>query len=64
MNTAREKLLKIIDEFPEKELTRVLNFAESLKEMNVNFSKDSSKELENIMESWDNDIDEEVWNYL
>ncbi|WP_241494709.1 DUF2281 domain-containing protein [Bacillus coahuilensis] len=32
MNTAKERLLKIIDEIPEQEVDKILDFAEYLKE--------------------------------
>ncbi|WP_416150182.1 DUF2281 domain-containing protein [Salipaludibacillus sp. HK11] len=62
MNTAKERLLKIIDEFPEKEVDKILNFAEYLKtKKEKSLSEHLTKESESSIDFWDNDIDDEVW---
>jgi hypothetical protein len=63
MNTAKERLLKIIDEIPDNEVLKILDFAEYIKSKKVkNLSKDLTKESESSLDFWDNDIDDEVWN--
>ena len=63
MNTARERLLKIIDEIPEQEVDKILDFAEYLKiKREKSLSKDLTKDSESSLDFWDNDIDDEVWN--
>jgi hypothetical protein len=64
MNTARERLLKIINEIPESELAKVLDFAEFIKddkEEKKTF-KDFTKASESSLDFWNNDVDDEVWN--
>jgi hypothetical protein len=63
MNTARERLIKIINEISDTELAKVLDFAEYIKdkeekETNKNFTKAS----ESSLDFWNNDVDDEVWN--
>ncbi len=63
MNTAKEKLLKIIDEIPVQEVDKILDFAEYLKtKKEKSLSEDLTKASEISIEFWDNDIDDEVWN--
>lgn len=63
MNTAKERLLKIIDEIPEQEVDKILDFAEYLKvKREKNLSEDLTKVSESSIDFWDNDIDDEVWN--
>jgi len=63
MNTAKERLLKIIDEIPQQELDKILDFAEYLKaKTEKNLSEDLIKASESSLDFWDNDIDDEVWN--
>ncbi len=63
MNTAKERLLKIIDEIPEQEVAKILNFAEYLKaKKEKRLSEDLTKASESSLDFWDNDIDDEVWN--
>ncbi|QHS22056.1 DUF2281 domain-containing protein [Virgibacillus sp. MSP4-1] len=63
MNTAKERLLKIIDEIPEQEVDKILDFAEYLKiKREKRLSEDLTKASESSLDFWDNDIDDEVWN--
>jgi hypothetical protein len=63
MNTAKERLLKIIDEIPEQEVDKILDFAEYLKaKKDKNLSEDLTKASESSLDFWDNEIDHEVWN--
>lgn len=63
MDTAKDRLLKIIDEIPEQEVDKILDFAEYLKaKREKSVSKDLTKASESSLGFWDNDIDDEVWN--
>nr|WP_059103175.1 DUF2281 domain-containing protein [Shouchella shacheensis] len=63
MNTAKDRLLKIIDEIPEQEVDKILDFAEYLKaKRDKKISQDLTKASESSLSFWDNDIDDEVWN--
>lgn len=63
MNTPKERLLKIIDEIPEQEVDKILDFAEFLKvKKEKSFSQDLTKASESSLDFWNNDIDDEVWN--
>ncbi|MFC0562345.1 DUF2281 domain-containing protein [Halalkalibacter alkalisediminis] len=63
MNTAKERLLKIIDEIPEQEVDKILEFAEYLKtKKEKSLSEDLTKASESSIDFWDNDLDDEVWN--
>ncbi|WP_394234119.1 DUF2281 domain-containing protein [Niallia oryzisoli] len=63
MNTSKERLLKIIDEIPQQEVDKILDFAEYLKaKREKNLSEDLIKASESSLDFWDNDIDDEVWN--
>lgn len=63
LNTAKERLLKIIEEIPEQEVDKILDFAEYIKaKKEKSLSKDLTKASESSLDFWDNDIDDEVWN--
>ncbi|MBU6079734.1 DUF2281 domain-containing protein [Allobacillus halotolerans] len=63
MDTAKDRLLKIIDEIPEQEVDKILDFAEYLKaKRDKSVSEDLTKASESSLDFWDNDIDDEVWN--
>ncbi|WP_367576323.1 DUF2281 domain-containing protein [Shouchella shacheensis] len=56
-------MLKIIDEIPEQEVDKILDFAEYLKaKRDKKISQDLTKASESSLSFWDNDIDDEVWN--
>ena len=63
MDTAKQILLKLIDEIPENQIHEIIDFIGYLKIKN---ERDMFKELEEAskssMDFWDNDIDDEVWN--
>ena len=63
MDTAKQILLKLIDEIPENQIHEVIDFIGYLRIKN---ERDMFKELEEASKSsidfWDNDIDDEVWN--
>lgn len=62
MNTAKNRLLKIMDEIPE-EVDKILDFAEFLEaKSDKSLSEDLTKASESSLDVWDNDIDDEVWN--
>ena len=63
MDTAKDRLLKIIDEIPEQDVDKILDFAEYLKaKKDKGVSEDLTKASESSLSFWDNDIDDEVWN--
>lgn len=63
MDTAKDRLLKIIDEIPENEVIKILDFAEFLKaKKEKGLSEDLTKASESSLDFWNNDIDDEVWN--
>lgn len=63
MNTARERLIKIINEISEVELAKVLDFAEYIKDKEEKKTyKDFTKASESSLEFWNNDVDDDVWN--
>lgn len=63
MNTTKDRLLKIIDEIPEQEVDKILDFAEYLKaKREENVSEELTKASESSLDFWDNDLDDEVWN--
>jgi spore cortex formation protein SpoVR/YcgB (stage V sporulation) len=65
MNTAKDRLLKIINEIPEQEVEKILDFAEYLKaKKEKSLSEDLTKASESSLDFWDNDIDDGVWNDL
>ena len=63
MDTAKQILLKLIDEIPENQIHEVIDFIGYLKMKN---ERDMFKELaeasKSSMDFWDNDRDDEVWN--
>lgn len=63
MDTAKQILLKLIDEIPENQIHEVIDFIGYLKIKN---ERDMFKKLEEAskssMDFWNNDIDDEVWN--
>ncbi|EKN69008.1 hypothetical protein BAZO_02032 [Schinkia azotoformans LMG 9581] len=61
MLTTKEKLLALIDEIPESELDRVLDFAENLVNHPHDYWKNGS---ESSLDFWDNAIDNEIWNRM
>jgi hypothetical protein len=65
MDTAKDRLLKIINEIPEQEVDKILDFAEYLKaKRDKRMSEDLTKASESSLDFWDNDIDDEVWNIV
>ena len=63
MNTAKKRLLKIIEEIPEQEVDKILDFAEYLNaKQEKSVSKDLTEASESSLDFWDNDVDDEVWN--
>ena len=63
MNTAKEFLLKIIDEIPEQEVDKILDFAEYLRaKKEKSLTKDLTRASEISIDFWDNEIDDEIWN--
>ncbi|GGK06139.1 hypothetical protein GCM10007063_30780 [Lentibacillus kapialis] len=63
MDTAKERLFKLINEIPEQEADKILDFAEYLKaKRDKKLSEDLTKASESSLDFWDNDIDDEVWN--
>lgn len=63
MNSAKQILLNLIDEIPEKNISEVIDFIRYLKIKNeMDTFKDLEKVSESSMEFWDNNIDDEVWN--
>ncbi|MDQ2088222.1 DUF2281 domain-containing protein [Herbivorax sp. ANBcel31] len=63
MNTAKQELLKLINEISDNQISEVIDFVTFLK---MKREKEMLKNLERASESslsfWDNDIDDEVWN--
>ncbi|NEU31341.1 DUF2281 domain-containing protein [bacterium LRH843] len=65
MNTAKERLLKIINEIPEQEVVKNLDFAEFLRaKRDKRLTEDLSKASQGSLDFWDNEIDNEVWNNI
>jgi hypothetical protein len=63
MNTAKDRLLKIIDEMPENQVKKILDFAKFIKAKEVkSLFEDLTKASESSLYFWDNDTDDEVWN--
>lgn len=63
MTASKERLLKIIDEIPDNEVVKILDFAEYLKaKSEKRLAEDLTKANESSLDFWDNDIDDEVWN--
>ncbi|MDR7075773.1 hypothetical protein J2Y03_000761 [Neobacillus niacini] len=54
---------KIIDETPEKEVDKILDFSGFLKaKKEKKLSNDLTKASESSLDFWDNDFENEVWN--
>ena len=63
MNTVKKRLLKIIEDIPEQDVEKILDFAEYLRyKKEKRLSDDLTKASESSLDFWDNDIDDEVWN--
>ena len=63
MSTAKQILLKLIDEIPESQIHEIIDFIGYLKMKNErNIFKELEEASKSSMEFWDNDIDDEVWN--
>jgi hypothetical protein len=63
MNTAKEILLKLIEDIPENQISEVIDFVGYLKMKNEReLYKDLEQASQSSMDFWDNDIDDEVWN--
>lgn len=63
MNTARDRLIKIINEISESELAKILDFAEYIKDREEKKTyKDLTQASESSLDFWNNDVDDKVWN--
>ncbi|MBM7649797.1 hypothetical protein JOC78_002781 [Bacillus ectoiniformans] len=63
MNSAKERLIKIINEIPESELAKVLDFAEYIKDKeDKKIFKEITKASESSLDFWINDVDDKIWN--
>lgn len=63
MSATKEYILKLIDEFPEKDLPEILNYIEYIKTKKSNLDHlDLQNASESSISFWDNEIDDEVWN--
>ena len=61
MITSKEKLIKILNEIPESDLEKVLDFAENLNNHSYHYW---TKTSESSLEFWDYAIDNEIWNKI
>ena len=63
MDTAKQILFKLIDEIPENQIYKIIDFIRYLKVKNggTNF-RELEETSESSMDFWDNDVDDEVWN--
>ncbi|AXF55330.1 DUF2281 domain-containing protein [Salicibibacter kimchii] len=63
MNTNKERILELIEDIPEKDMTEIIDFIGYLK---MKREKEEYRDLlqasESSMDFWDNKIDDEVWN--
>ncbi|MGI6308256.1 MAG: DUF2281 domain-containing protein [Dethiobacteria bacterium] len=63
MSTAKQFLKNLIEDLPENEVYKVIDYISYLK---IRREKEAYRELQKASESslkfWDNDIDDEVWN--
>lgn len=63
LDTAKQRLMRLIDDMPEKELGEVIDFVGYLK---IKREKELFSNLQEASESsldfWNNSIDDEVWN--
>lgn len=65
MDTAKDRLLKIIDEIPEQKADEILDFAEYLKaKRDKSMTDDLMKASKSSLDFWGNEIDDEVWNNI
>jgi len=63
ISNAKKKLLKLIEEMPEKEVVEVIDFVGYLRlKREKAVIKDIEKASESSLGFWNNEIDEEVWN--
>lgn len=63
MNTAKNKLLKLIDEIPENQIAEVIDFISYLKSKREKaLTEDFQIASVSSLDFWDNDTDDEVWN--
>lgn len=63
MNTAKQILLKLLEEMSQNEVGEVIDFIGYLKQKRDNeIYKDLEKASESSLDFWDNEIDDEVWN--
>lgn len=60
INTAKEKLLKLIDEMSESEVVKILEFTERIRlRKGTNYAKELSKTSDST-DLWDNDLDDYI----
>lgn len=63
MDTAKNILLRLIEEMPESQIPEVIDFVGYLKnKKDKEIFKDLEKVSETSLEFWNNEKDEEVWN--
>lgn len=63
MDTAKQILLKLIDEIPEDQIHEVIDFIRCLKIKNERYMfKELEEASKSSMDFWNNDLDDEVWN--
>jgi hypothetical protein len=63
MNTAKEILIKLIEEMPDNQIPVVIDFVSYLKLKKEKQLFDGlEKASESSIDFWNNDIDDEVWN--
>lgn len=60
MITSKERLLKVINELPNNDLEKVLDFAESLAQSHAYWTKPN----ESSFDFWDDAIEHEIWNNI
>ena len=63
MSSAKNILIKLIDQIPENLIPEIIDFVMFLKNKTDNqIFKDLISASESSIDFWDNDIDDEVWN--
>lgn len=63
MSTAKQKLIELIEDMPERELGEIIDFVSYLKmKRNKEIYNDLQKASESSLKFWDNQTDDEVWN--
>lgn len=63
MSSNREQLIKLINEVPESDITKILDFAEYIRDkQHKKMYEDLTKVSESSLDFWNNNIDDEVWN--